>query len=131
MWNVLGYDGPTLVVIQTQDKSAIFGGFAATGWKVCGYQGTENCFLFQLKPSLKVFRHGGCKENNFMYCNIEAKALGGLDHEPLGLGFGGTGSLPRIFVKNSFENCLASSLDGTYEMGAFLPEEAMERFDVG
>ena len=128
---MLGYDGATLVLIRTLDQSAIFGGFASTAWKVCGFQGESNSFLFQLKPSLQVFRHEGCKENNFMYCNIEAKALGGSDHLPLGFGFGGSERQPRLFITDSFENCIASSFDGTFEMGSFLPEEAIEKFDVG
>ena len=126
MWNVLGYDGPTLVLIQTHDKSAIFGGLAATGWKIYGFQGDSNSFLFQLKPTLQVFRHDGCKENNFMFCNMRCH-----DQTPIGFGFGGTAGHPRLFVTDSFENCTASSFDGTYEMGAFLPEEAVEKFDIG
>ena len=38
-----------------------------------------------------------------------------------GIGFGGTKDQPRLFIPESFERCVASSRDLTFEQGLLLP----------
>jgi len=55
-----------------------------------------------------------------MYCNSAARSRGydGLAH---GIGFGGTDELPRLFLAETFDGCVASAADLTFEPGPLLP----------
>ena len=55
-----------------------------------------------------------------MYCNSVSRSRGydGLAH---GIGFGGTDALPRLFIAETFDGCVASSADLTFEPGPLLP----------
>jgi hypothetical protein len=116
---LLGYGGPTLIVIQST-SGGIFGAFTASAWKESkDFYGNSDCFLYQLLPSTAVYRPRG-NGTNYMYCNSEARSRGydGLAH---GIGFGGTNLQPRLFISESFDGCLASSEDLTFENGTLLP----------
>lgn len=128
-WSLLGYEGPSLMLIQSEQGS-IFGGFAADPWKESPeFHGSTDCFLFQIEPTLEVFRAQG-KGTNFMYCNPEARSpvqSDGLHH---GIGFGGDTDKPRLFIPESLEECTASYLDTTFQTGDLLPAQALEKFKI-
>lgn len=116
---MLGYSGPTLVIIQATN-GGIFGAFTASSWKESkDFYGNSDCFLYQLLPSTAVYRPRG-NETNYMYCNSEARSRG-YDQLAHGIGFGGDSQAPRLFIDESFEGNLASSNDLTFEPGPLLP----------
>jgi hypothetical protein len=129
-YSVLGYTGPTILLIRTTCDN-VLGAFAEAPWKEHReFFGTPDCFLFQLKPALKVLRAKG-EDHNFMYLHSDyfqgALAVDGIPH---GLGLGGTISKPRLFIPESFEHCTADYLDKTFESGELLPPEALEKFEI-
>jgi hypothetical protein len=122
--SMLGYDGPTLLVIQATN-GGIFGAFTASKWKESkDYYGNSDCFLYQLQPLTAVYRPSG-NGKNYMYCNSFARSRG-YDKMPHGLGFGGStdGECPRLFIAESFDGCHAGSQDLTFETGPLLPKNA-------
>lgn len=115
-YSILGYSGPTVVVIETE-QGHIIGGFFTTTWKKApGFYGDTNAFLFQLYPTLAVFHPTG-NDTNFI-------------HLQDGLGFGGTANMPRLFVPASMESCNAGVMDKTFRQGGILPGEALEKFNL-
>ena len=48
-----GYGGPTLLVIKDLQNN-VFGGFTYQEWKQKKSYGNENCFLFSMKPTLRI-----------------------------------------------------------------------------
>jgi hypothetical protein len=129
-WSVLGYSGPTLVIIRTEENATL-GGFASAPWKDSkDFFGDSDCFIFELEPTFHLFRPLG-KDNKFMYCHsheLDGKRQN--DVRPKGLGFGGTDAKPRLFIPESLEECSAAFFDSTYESGSLLPEEALEKFRI-
>lgn len=137
-WNLLGYSGPTVLVVKTT-MDAVIGAFTVAGWKDSkDFYGTAECFLFRLKPTLRVFRPTCTKGNNhFMYLHSESGSFRSslatsnkMHGSPHGLGFGGTLSHPRLFIPEAFENCTAGALDKTFDAGPLLPPEQLETFDI-
>merc|ERR1711957_657994 len=117
---LLGYGGPTLLIIRESKCGGMFGAYSATRWKESkDFYGTSECFLFRLKPSLAVYKSKFSSEN-YMYCNSAARSKGydGLAH---GIGFGGTSDQPRLFISECFDQCFAASGDLSFEAGALLP----------
>jgi hypothetical protein len=114
---LLGYGGPTLLIIQS--GSCIFGAFTASSWKEAkDFYGNHDCFLFQVLPTTAVYRPSG-NGSNFMYCNSFARSRG-YDQQAHGIGFGGSVDQPRLFLAESFDNCRASKHDLTFEKGNLL-----------
>lgn len=54
-----------------------------------------------------------------MYCNSFARSRG-YDQQAHGIGFGGTTEQPRLFLAESFDNCVAAASDMTFESGRLL-----------
>jgi len=131
-WNLIGYGGPTLVLIQTE-CDVVLGAFASQSWKdTYHFYGTSENFVFQLEPVLRVF-HATGKDDHFMYCHGSSRfggSFGLTEASPLGLGFGGSICKPRLFLPESLEECSADFFDVTYESGDLLPKEAMESFRI-
>ncbi len=119
--SLLGYSGPTLLIIKEVEGGGIFGAFTSTAWKENkDFYGNSDCFLFQLQPNVQVIRpRGGRGGTNFMYCNSESRSRG-YDGQAHGIGFGGTVEKPRLFIAESFDGCMASASDLTFESGALL-----------
>lgn len=115
----------------------MFGAFTASSWKESkDFYGNSDCFLFQLMPTMAVYRPTGTN-SNFMYCNSFARSRG-YDKQAHGIGFGGTVNEPRLFIAESWDSCIASARDLTFENGALLTSksnrftlEAMEVWGVG
>jgi hypothetical protein len=111
-WALLGYDGPTVLLVKT-GKDAVIGAFTNHPWKdTLHHYGSSDCFLFELSPELRVrWPTGG--EDNFMYMHsgdlkspIEAR-----NSLPRGIGFGGNMAKPRFFIPDSFEGCSVDFMD--------------------
>ena len=129
---LLGYGGPTLMVVQATN-GGMFGAFTASAWKESkDFYGNSDCFLYQLLPMTEVYRPSG-NATNYMYCNSEARSKG-YDGKAHGLGFGGTTDRPRLYIAESLDGCLAGSQDLTFESGPLLPRTAdgglQKKFDV-
>ena len=104
-------------MIETK-QGYILGGFFTTTWKKSSeFYGDTNGFIFQLFPTLKVFAPTG-EDTNFIHL------------QDVGLGFGGTKDLPRLFVPASMENCTAGVMDKTFRQGDLLPNNALEKFNI-
>uniref|UniRef100_A0A7R9W6W9 Oxidation resistance protein 1 n=1 Tax=Pseudictyota dubia TaxID=2749911 RepID=A0A7R9W6W9_9STRA len=126
-WSVLGYDGPTAILINTEGGSTL-GAFASSQWRESHeFFGDSDSFVFQLDPTVAVFRPIG-KDSNYMYCN--PSWAHGNDTHPHGMGFGGTLDSPRLFISEDFNTCMAGYLDSTYQQGDLLPKEALEKFQI-
>jgi hypothetical protein len=115
---LLGYGGPTLIIIRSGD--CLFGAFTASQWKESkDFYGNHDCFLYQLLPTTAVYRPSG-NDTKFMYCNSFARSRG-YDQLAHGIGFGGSTDQPRLFLSESFDNCRAAAQDMTFEKGPLLP----------
>ena len=119
---LLGYGGPTLLIIQSGRST--FGAFTASPWKESkDFYGNHDCFLYRLLPeTTAVYRPSGStakSSNRFMYCNSFARSRG-FDQQSHGIGFGGSKEQPRLFLAESFDNCRAGSDDLTFEKGPLL-----------
>jgi len=131
---IMGYAGPTLMIIRASDHpEGIFGAFSPHTWKESkDFFGNCDCFLYQLEPITQVYYHQRM-ENNFVYCNPEARSKG-YDQQAHGLGFGGNCQQPRLFISENLDGCIASSADLTFENGALLPalegRQEKEHFDL-
>lgn len=158
MHSILGYGGPTIILIRSKDTSdkgncgcGIFGAYTHTAWKTESPQfyGNSDAFLFRLGPDpMAMYRPKGSSEmnsesddtHNYQYFNTEARSKGydGLSH---GIGFGGTSELPRLFIDEILDECRAAIEDLTYSKGPLLSGlnlnsshfevEAMEAWGVG
>lgn len=127
-WSLLGYSGPTVVLVKTTSQ-AVLGAFASATWKNSKeFYGNSACFLFELEPELKVYRSEGGGEN-FMYLHSDRDSVACQGH-PHGLGFGGSPDKPRLFIPETFEQCSAGVLDKTFHPGELLPSESLEKFEI-
>lgn len=118
---LLGYSGPTLLIIKEAETGGIFGAMTTTAWKESkSFYGNSDCFLFLIHPSVKVMRPRGVGVN-FMYCNSVSRSRG-YDGQAHGIGFGGTTDKPRLFISENWDDCMASSADLTFEAGSLLPQ---------
>lgn len=68
-----------------------------------------------------------------MYCNSEARSRG-YDQQSHGIGFGGDVHQPRLFIAESFDDCVARAQDLTFEYGPLLAKTAdgamQKSFDI-
>ncbi|CAB9519216.1 TLD domain-containing protein 1 [Seminavis robusta] len=120
--SLLGYGGPTLLILRSADGD-LFGAFTASSWRESkDFYGNSDCFLYQLLPRVAVYRPSG-NGQNFMYCNSFARSRG-YDKQAHGIGFGGTVTEPRLFIAEAWDSCSASSRDMTFENGPLLGQSA-------
>mmetsp|Transcript_25607 Transcript_25607/g.42279 ORF Transcript_25607/g.42279 Transcript_25607/m.42279 type:complete len:659 (+) Transcript_25607:150-2126(+) len=126
---IMGYDGPTLLVIKASSKqhdTVTLGAYTAAKWErnKRDFFGVPDCFLFQLVPTLRVLKSlpkMGTRGGHYMYfhSNTNTQNLNPSKKDELveGLGFGGTVRTPRLFVDCNLEECRASSKDTSFEEG--------------
>jgi hypothetical protein len=150
---LIGYGGPTFIIIRSKDikgkcGAGIFGGFTYSPWdRESGeFYGNSDSFLFRLGPEpMGVYRpkgSGGDNESNFMFFNPEARSKG-YDQLAWGIGFGGTSQEPRLYIDEILDGSTAKDKDLTFENGPLLSNkdesnsycgfevEAIEAFGVG
>ena len=122
-YRLLSYSGPTVMVLHTKNDE-IFGYYTGEPWKLSSSWVKETdteCFLFSLKPVWNVYPRVGNRYIQFL--NRRAKGLSGLC-------IGGiSADTPRILVNESFERCMASSVDTVFENGYLLENESLF-FDI-
>jgi TLD len=130
---LLGYAGPSLVVIRTKAEGSVLGAMCHSTWKDRRhYYGSPEAFLFQLAPEVHVHPATGA-ESNFMYLHRTPPMIDDLtpiEAQPHGLGLGGCMQKPRLFIPESMTRCSADFVDRTFASGSLLPNEAMERFEI-
>ena len=119
---LLGYGGPTLLIIQSGKST--FGAFTASPWKESkDFYGNTDCFLYKLLTGTTcVYRPTDGTTpatSRFMYCNSFARSRG-FDKQAHGIGFGGSTDKPRLFLAENFDDCFAGSDDLTFEKGPLL-----------
>eukprot|EP00986_Skeletonema_menzelii_P004391 scaffold1483_cov153-Skeletonema_menzelii.AAC.21 len=153
MNGLIGYGGPTLIIIRSKDikgkcGTSVFGAFTYSPWdRESGeFYGNSDSFLFRLGPEpMGVYRpkgSGGDNESNFMFFNSEARSKG-YDQLAWGIGFGGTAQEPRLYIDEVLDGSTAKDKDLTFENGPLLSNkdesnsycgfevEAIEAFGVG
>jgi hypothetical protein len=115
---LLGYSGPTLLVISAQSGN-MFGAFTSSKWKEAkDFYGTSETFLFALSPCSRVYRPT-LRNERYQYCNSSARSKG-YDQQAHGLGFGGTVQRPRLFLSETFDDCTADRQDLTFDNGPLI-----------
>jgi TLD len=132
-WSLLGYAGPTLLVVKTTD-GATLGGFTGVPWhEDKNFYGNADSFLVELAPNVALHRPTGTQDHfmylhsEFSHCPLQPAAGNGLPH---GIGFGGTIDKPRFFIPHTFEGCTAGFLCKTFESGELVPPESLEKFEL-
>jgi len=82
MLKAIADQGPSILVVRDTDGH-VYGGFTSHSWKAnAQFTGSGECFLFQIRPCLRVF-HTSSHNENYMYLNSGQETL------PNGLGMGG------------------------------------------
>ena len=144
MHSILGYAGPTLILIRAKGGRGTFGAYTYTPWsqESGSFYGNSDSFLFRLgsdpfavyRPkcsgrsmgiNVDGFGRNSTSKNekdetrNFQYFNPEARSKGydGLAH---GIGFGGTCEQPRLYIDEMLDMSYAKSQDLTFEDGPLL-----------
>ena len=150
MHSIMGYGGPTIIIIRSKDisdkgqcGSSVFGAFTFTPWnkESADFYGNSDCFLFRLGPDpMAVYRPSGGdigggdafgfnnnttstqeSDNTRNYMYYNPEARSkGYDGLAHGIGFGGTNDLPRLFIDEVLDGCRAASEDLTFEKGPLL-----------
>ncbi|GLD93138.1 hypothetical protein PINS_up001730 [Pythium insidiosum] len=111
--HILGYGGPTLLVVRSTDGD-VFGLYGDTEWRETSkFYGSNGCFLFRVEPHLSIYRVSASSANeNYMYLNTKGVAL------PRGLGMGGDTTAFRLFLNEDFdETCYTSAKCLSFEPG--------------
>lgn len=126
---ITGYHGPTLILLQAFDSSTktnkVFGAFASQPWKKQDsheFYGDEQCFLFQLLPSFKVFRAKSeleyahvARNFQYFYFREQTKTPSSQSKFAHGIGLGGSQRRPRFFVSSTLDTCCFAPSDATFE----------------
>ena len=128
--SLIGYQGPTTIIIQTT-RGEVFGYFTECPWKmspkwfgapgssVSHFYDNADSFLFTLVPNIQLYSATGCGKW-YQYLHIPAS------HQPQqmkGLCIGGIASnCPRVHLTTDFNHCKATSIDSTYDNGPLLQE---------
>ena len=121
--SVIGYAGPTIIVIRDQEGH-IFGAYTAEEWRRSKeYYGTEDCFLFTLSPHVSILRPRQGGERKFQYlCDKDLAP-----NSTHGLGFGGDIHFTRFFLSSSLSKpgCTARESGLTFQMGSIGGEDEL------
>lgn len=117
--HVLGYNGPTVILIRTAEDN-VLGFYCHDRWRECNrFYGSSNNFMFTLTPHLRIYHAKNPSNMNFQFL-----ATGGFNI-PHGMGLGGTLEGFRLFIPDTLENCVARSICPTYEPGKLIFTDRM------
>jgi hypothetical protein len=141
MHSILGFGGPTLILIRAKNGYGTFGAYTFTPWsqESAAFYGNSDCFLFRLGPDpFALYRPKGSggttfgmydfgtKNNNekdetrnYQYFNPESRSKG-YDELAHGIGFGGTSDQPRLYIDEILDGSCAKSNDLTFDNGPLL-----------
>ena len=123
--HILGYDGPTVLVIKCQtaaptQEPVIIGVYCHEHWVDSNRtHGSSFNFLFALSPELKLIKARDRSVGAFQWLNTRTYGL------PHGLGFGGSSDKGevesfRLWIPESLESCVLRTNCLTYEPGSLL-----------
>ncbi|CAM9821557.1 unnamed protein product [Ascophyllum nodosum] len=133
-FKLVGYGGPTLLIMRERETGAVWGGCADSPWKESNsFYGGEGAFLFRLDPDLKIIPSKIASNGNFQYLNLKGFSL------PHGIGMGGTTEAFRFFLPEALDGtCVGRSACLTFEQGELCPHstrhfelDAIEVWGVG
>ncbi|CAN0273693.1 unnamed protein product [Ectocarpus sp. 8 AP-2014] len=128
-FKLVGYGGPTMILIRERESGAVWGGCADSPWKESNsFYGGEASFLFRLAPDFKIIPHKMARRvqrnQNFQYLNLKGFSL------PHGFGMGGSTEAFRFFIPEALDDkCVGRSACLTFEQGELCPEQS-RRFEV-
>ena len=150
MHTILGYGGPTIILIRSKDASdkgkcgsGVFGAYTCTPWsqESSGFYGNSDSFLFRLGPDplaiyrpkggadgmdgMDAFGKAGIKTNQESetrnFMYFNPEARSkGYDGLSHGIGFGGTSGMPRLYIDEVLDSCRAAPEDLTFANGPLL-----------
>lgn len=87
--------GPTVLIVE-DTNGYIFGGFAAASWTLSSeYVGTDDNFLFTLRPKMRCFSSTGYNDH-FQYLNLHQQTM------PNGLGMGGQFNYWGLWIDSEY-----------------------------
>ncbi|KAF4525523.1 hypothetical protein B566_EDAN014909 [Ephemera danica] len=105
--NVLA-KGATLIIVKDKDGH-VFGGFATESWNLKPqFVGSENCFLFNLRPKMNIYYPTGYNDH-FQYLNVQQQTM------PNGLGMGGVMEYFGLFLDSSYGTGKCGETCTTYQ----------------
>jgi TLD len=115
--HVLGYDGPTCMLIKVANaEHSVIGLFSADRWKESNrFYGSSESFLFSLSPDLRILRSRSGSNGAYQWLNTSSYGM------PHGLGMGGSTAQFRFFIPDSLENCMSETSCLTFEPGRLVP----------
>lgn len=116
--HVLGYDGPTCMIIKCSHPSGcVFGSLTTERWKEMNkFYGSSKSILFTLTPKLRILRSKIPGNSAYQWLNSKSFNM------PHGMGLGGTLEGFRVFIPESLEKCTARDSGPTYENGKLITE---------
>ncbi|CAN0283609.1 unnamed protein product, partial [Hapterophycus canaliculatus] len=124
-FKLVGYGGPTVILIRERRSGAVWGGCADSPWKESNsFYGGEASFLLRLSPDFKVIPSKMASNNNFQYLNLKGFSL------PHGFGMGGSTEAFRFFIPEALDDtCVGRSACLTFESGELCPNQS-RNFEV-
>ncbi|CAM9219937.1 unnamed protein product [Choristocarpus tenellus] len=124
-YKIIGFGGPTVILVREKGSGAVWGGCAGSPWKESNsFYGDQDNFLLRLAPDFSVLHSKVSSNGNFQYLNLKGFSL------PHGLGMGGTLDNFRFFLPEALDgSCVGRSACLTFESGELCPESS-RRFEV-
>eukprot|EP01038_Epipyxis_sp_PR26KG_P016805 gene16805-23004_t len=122
--HVLGYKGPTCLLIKCRDEAGtVLGAYTNDHWKDQNrFFGSGSNILFTIHPRIRIYRSKASSNGSYQWLNTKSYGL------PHGMGFGGSaeGTGFRLFIPDTLEHCVARSSCPTYESGLLVREANFE-----
>eukprot|EP00903_Cladosiphon_okamuranus_P009957 g9446.t1 len=124
-FKLVGYGGPTVILVRERGSGAVWGGCADSPWKESNsFYGGQASFLLSLAPDFKVIPSKMASNNHFQYLNLKGFSL------PHGFGMGGSTEAFRFFIPEALDNtCVGRSACLTFEQGELCPQQS-RKFEV-
>jgi hypothetical protein len=135
--HVLGYEGPTVVLIKTTHrvgegdnaKPLVFGVYCHERWREFNqFYGSPKNFLFTISPHFRIYQSARATDNNFQFLASSGFNL------PHGMGFGGSLEGFRLFIPDTLEHCTVRASCTTYEQGRLVFSDEIDvsniQFDI-
>mmetsp|Transcript_8466 Transcript_8466/g.12630 ORF Transcript_8466/g.12630 Transcript_8466/m.12630 type:complete len:447 (-) Transcript_8466:195-1535(-) len=123
--HILGYSGPSLILIKCSGSDVVIGAYNEDRWRDSNrFYGNSASFLCALAPDMKIFRSKADSNQHYQWLNMKSYGM------PHGLGMGGSLEKFRLFIPDTLEECVAHSSCLTYEPGAFIDSSSSGSFDI-
>jgi hypothetical protein len=74
---ILGYDGPNIILIRVAGSGIVLGAYNEDNWKESNrFYGSPVSFLFTLLPHMHIFRSKATSNSNFQWLNLKVRKRG-------------------------------------------------------